>query len=123
MIAVCAKSQGLDALVEERFGRAQYFVLFNEDNSEVAFIDNAAKHESGGAGGMAVRLLHDAQVDVVLVPELGPKAMDAIKAFEIKVYRYVDKKTVKETIEDYQNGLLKRLDDSTATSKSGLRRV
>lgn len=120
MLAVCAKKPGLDSEVEERFGRAEYFVIFDEEKNQPQSIENKAKFESGGAGGTAVRLLNENGVDVVLVPELGPKAMDAIKAFEMTVYRYTEQKTVRETIEDYKNGKLSKIDTNTTTSKHGM---
>ena len=42
-----------------------------------------AVHNSHG-----VKVLSDLDIEIVLVPELGPKAVDALKAFEIKSYQY-----------------------------------
>ena len=30
-IAVCAKSAGMDAMVDDRFGRAEYYVIFDAE--------------------------------------------------------------------------------------------
>lgn len=123
MLAVCAKEPGLDSIVEERFGRAEYYVMYDEAKKLPHSIENKAKFEAGGAGGTAVRLLSENGVDIVLVPELGPKAMDAIKAFEMTVYRYTEQKTVREIIEDYKAGRLNQIDTSTTPSKHGLHKA
>lgn len=122
IIAVCAKTEGLSSKVDERFGRAQYFVIVDTETDQAKTVENTAKFESGGAGGAAVRLLSQEGVKVVLAPELGPKAMDAVKAFELSVYRYADTKSVQETLDDYQAGKLEEISGSTTTSKHGLYR-
>jgi predicted Fe-Mo cluster-binding NifX family protein len=123
MLAICSKQPGLDSLVEERFGRAEYYVIFDEEKKMPRSIENKAKFEAAGAGGSAVRLLSENGVDVVLAPELGPKAMDAIKAFDMTVYRYTEQKTVRETIEDYRADKLSKIDTSTTASKHGMHKA
>ena len=98
-------------------------MIFDEEKNLPSSVENTAKFESGGAGGSAVRLLSENGVDVVLAPELGPKAMDAVKAFDIAVYRYTEQKTVRETIDDYKSGRLMKIDTSTTVSKHGLHKA
>ena len=123
MLAVCAKAPGLDSVVDERFGRAEYYVTYDEERNMPQSVENKARLEAGGAGGTAVRFLSESGVDVVLAPELGPKAMDAIQAFDMTVYRYTEQKTVRETIEDYRNGKLEKIDISTTPGKHGLHKA
>lgn len=113
----------MEAKTDERFGRAQYFVLYDEVKRTAKTIENSAKHESGGAGGTAVRLLSEQGVNVVLVPELGPKAMDAMRAFDLKAYRYEKAGSVQETVDAYLAGDLEAISTNTTGSKHGLRRV
>ena len=86
-------------------------------------IDNEAKNEGAGAGGKAVKILADNKVDVVLAPELGPKANEAIKAFEIEAYRTIANLTVEEQIKNFQEGKLEKFETSSVEEHSGLRRV
>lgn len=122
-IAVCAKNQGMDSIADDRFGRAEYYVIFDTESRAGETVENTAKNEPAGAGGSAVRILSQNNVDVVLVPELGPKAVAAINAFEIKAYRYTDRVTVREMIAAFQDGKLKQISTSTAKSHSGLRKA
>lgn len=123
IIGVCAKEEKMESAVADRFGRAECYVIYNTETKEVLTTDNSAKNEASGAGGSAVRLLNEYKVDVVLAPELGPKAMDAIKAFEMEAYAYGDSKTVKEAIENFENGKLKRFMTNSTAAHHGLRKA
>lgn len=122
-IAVCAKGEGLKALVDERFGRADKFVIFDMEANDIETIENSAKNEGTGAGGQAVRNLYKNDVEVVIVPELGPKAVDALKAFEIKAYSLGESKIVEEAIKKYESGDLKELKANVVKGPGGLRRA
>ncbi len=106
-ISICSKKAGLDSLVDERFGRAENFTIIDLDTSIVETIENTAKNDSTGAGGEAVRLLSKHNVDVAVVPHLGPKAEKAMVAFEIKTVSQEDYKSVGEVLEAYRAGKLK----------------
>ncbi|MBN1468893.1 MAG: NifB/NifX family molybdenum-iron cluster-binding protein [Fusobacteriaceae bacterium] len=122
-IAVCSKGNNLKALSDERFGRCETFIIFDTETKESFAINNEAKNEGAGAGGKAVKILADNKVDVVIAPELGPKACDAIKAFEIEAYRAMVNLTVEEQIKNLQEEKLEKLGSSSVESHSGLRRV
>ena len=122
-IAVCSKGNDLKALSDERFGRCETFVIFDTETKESFAVNNEAKNEGAGAGGKAVKILSDNQVDVIIAPELGPKASDAIKAFEIEAYRTIANLTVEEQIKNFQDGKLEKFESSSVESHSGLRRV
>jgi predicted Fe-Mo cluster-binding NifX family protein len=122
-IAVPAKTEGFGAIIDDRFGRCEKFVIYNTKTKEVESVDNTAKDESGGAGGKAVRVLSKNGVEAVIVPELGPKASDAMKAFEIKAYKKDGSLTVDEVIKSYEEGKLEEIQFATVEEHSGLRRV
>ncbi|MCT4563211.1 MAG: NifB/NifX family molybdenum-iron cluster-binding protein [Maledivibacter sp.] len=122
-IAVCSKNEGLKALVDERFGRSDKFVIWDMETKDVETIENSAKNEGHGAGGQAVRSLYKHGVEAVIVPELGPKAKDALKAFEIKAYSLGESKTVEEAIKKYESGDLKELKIDVENEQGGLRRA
>lgn len=122
-IAICAKKEGLKSEVSDRFGRAENFVIYDTESKEAITVDNTAKNAASGAGGSAVKLLNKNDVEVALIPELGPHAIDAVKAFEIKAYAYGDSKTVEEALKNYEDGKLERLLTNTNEGKHGLRRA
>lgn len=100
-IAVCAKNQEENSVLANRFARAEYFTIFDSETKEYQSIKNEAVNAAGGASGQAIRLLDQAGVSVVLCPEVGPKALEALQAFEIKAYDFSMASTVHEAIDFY----------------------
>jgi len=86
-------------------------------------LDNEAKNEGAGAGGKAVKILFNNGIDLLIAPELGPKAMEAIKAFELETYRAIPNISVEEQIKSYEEGKLEKIKAHTVEEHSGLRRV
>ncbi len=122
-IAVASKGKGLKARIDDRFGRADYFVVVDLENMVETTIENTAKDEASGAGGRAVRSLANEGVEVIVAPELGPKAITAVKAFEMKVYKRVGFEVVEDAVKGYQEGRLEEMKITTVEEHSGLRRV
>ncbi len=125
IIAVTSLKEGIKSEIDDRFGRAEYFTLISigEGKDEVYTIQNEAKNDAGGAGGKAVRILYQNKVEAVITGEFGPKAMDALKAFDIKGYRKGAANTVEEAIKLYKDGKLEIVDTATAPEHNGLRRA
>jgi predicted Fe-Mo cluster-binding NifX family protein len=122
-IALCTLGNNLDAKLDDRFGRAEKFIIVDTENDSFKVIDNIAKNEAGGAGGLAVRNLASERVECVIVPQLGPKAETALKAFEIKAFQQGDAKIVSEALEKFKNNELTKLLTATVEEHAGLRRV
>ncbi len=98
-VAITSKESTLDSKIDERFGRSEYFAIFDLENSKEYFIKNTAKDEESGAGGSAVRLLTKEGVDTLIAPHLGPKATTALNTFDVKVYSKGEYVYIKEAIE------------------------
>lgn len=83
-VAVSAEGNSLDSLIDLRFGRCNYFMLFHPGTGQVHFIDNPGRESSGGAGPAAAQLLADHGVVKVVSGDFGPKAADALEAVRIE---------------------------------------
>ncbi|MFK5883544.1 MAG: NifB/NifX family molybdenum-iron cluster-binding protein [Candidatus Izemoplasma sp.] len=105
-IAICAKTTDETGLVASRFARSEFFIIYNSETLSFKAIVNPAKEEGSGAGGKAVKVLNDNDVDIVLGPEVGPKAFEALKAFEIKAFNLGKSITVKDAIYSYYENKL-----------------
>jgi len=122
-IAVCAQSNGLEAKVDNRFGRCNTYVLVDTEKNTVTNINNEAKDQASGAGGQAVRLLNTHNVDVIICPELGPKAIKALYAFEIQAYAMDNSETVGQAIDAFITGKLALSENASVQAHSGLRKA
>jgi predicted Fe-Mo cluster-binding NifX family protein len=66
--------------VSSVFGRAKSFALYDEADSSLVILENEGAGSEHGAGTGAAAFLADKGVEVVLAPEIGPKAAEALKA-------------------------------------------
>ena len=86
-ISVVRNGEGLSALMDDRFGRAEGFVVVDGESGEaIETIDNAAINASRGAGAAAANMMKSAGVDAVISGRFGPKAFDALRALGIETW-------------------------------------
>lgn len=87
-IAITSQGKDLTDYLDERFGRARYFIVVDNSTGEVEAIDNSANcNAAHGAGLNAVQIIADQEVSLVLTGHLGPKAKAALDKAEIDSYQ------------------------------------
>lgn len=104
-IAISSKGKELENEIDERFGRCQYFIIAEiEDKKIKSFeaIENTAHNQQGGAGMAAAEQVANKEVTAVITTNVGPRAMDVLKQFNIKVYKANGKidEAIKQFIEN-----------------------
>jgi predicted Fe-Mo cluster-binding NifX family protein len=83
-ISIVRNEKGLNDLMDERFGRAEAFLLVDAaTGEEVETIDNALVGAPHGAGTGTANMLKSAGVGTVISGRFGPKACDALRAHGI----------------------------------------
>jgi len=86
-ISVLRGGKGLFASMDDRFGRAEAFLVVERETGEaIETIDNASVDASHGAGPAAANMLRSAEVDAVISGRFGPKAFDALRALGIETW-------------------------------------
>jgi predicted Fe-Mo cluster-binding NifX family protein len=110
-IVFTAKGTDMDAAMDPRFGRTEYFVLFNEDINGVESFDNRAiEGEAHGAGPKTAQNLGEIGADVLITGNgPGGNAGTVLKATGIEVYVGAGEMTVTEAYEAYKTGNLKKV--------------
>ena len=118
---ICVTSQGadLDAAVDPRFGRCQYFIIVDTDSLEFEAIQNPNIDSMGGAGVQSGQFMANKDVKAVLTGNVGPNAFQTLKAAGIKVFIGASG-TVKEAVDKYKKGELKSADDPSVDKKFGM---
>ena len=105
---IAITTQGTDqmAAVDDRFGRAAGFYIYDDEKSSGEYIDNTQNSESAqGAGIQAAQTVINAGASILITGNVGPKAHTALTAAGIKIFTGA-KGTVWDALEDYQSGLL-----------------
>lgn len=101
-IAVSATGESEDDLMSERFGRCNYFIIYNEKTREFEEIPNVSKDVQSGAGPKAVETIVAQGSDVLLAGHVGEKAAHALKSAGINVVNcYSDNVTVKDAVNKF----------------------
>lgn len=104
-IAIPVDENTMETGVCPSFGRAPYFMIYDTDKSDAAFIVNTAATASGGAGIKAAQFVVDEKPEVLLTPRCGQNAAEVITAAGIKMYKTVAG-TAKENVAFYEKGEL-----------------
>ncbi len=108
-IAVTSVDGSVDGPVDERFGRARRFIVYDIEARSYTIIDNTASTDSvKGAGIQSAQHIINAGAKILITGHLGPNAFRVLDAAGIEVYT-VSGMTVKEAIEAYLAKNLKKL--------------
>ncbi|MDY6855299.1 MAG: NifB/NifX family molybdenum-iron cluster-binding protein [Thermodesulfobacteriota bacterium] len=106
-ICVTASGEGLDAKIDPRFGRCQYFTIIDLDTMEFESLQNSSIGASGGAGIQAAQFVANKGVDLVLTGNVGPNAYNTLEAADICVITGVAGE-VRQAVDDYKSGKLQQ---------------
>jgi len=109
-IAVSSQGKDFESLVDQRFGRAGYFIIFDTDTGSFAVLDNAVNLSAAqGAGIQTAKNVSDVGVKAVITGNMGPKAFTVLEMAGIEVYTGV-KGTVSGACKSFQDGSLTKAD-------------
>ena len=118
-IAVSATSDGLDAQIDPRFGRCQYFVIVDTETMSFETSPNTAAGAMGGAGIQAAQILANKGVQAILTGSVGPNAFQVLSAAGIRIVTGVFG-TVREAVEKFKGGQLQEVNAPTAPMGFGM---
>jgi len=106
-IAVSSQGEELTSQVDPRFGRAQYFIIYDTETGDFAAVSNEQNlNAAQGAGVQAAQNVAQHQVDLVISGNLGPKAYATLSAAGVKTALWSEG-TVAEAVELAKNDKLK----------------
>lgn len=112
-IAICTTVKNPGAPVSNRFGRADFFAIYDDRDNSWQYIDNQQDLQAAqGAGIQSAQYIIDSGAEVLLALNVGPKAMKALKANKIKVYNAVAGLGCIEVIKMFQDGRLQEITEA-----------
>lgn len=119
-IGVTSKGKDLDARVDPRFGRCQYFLIIDTNTMSVESISNESAMTSSGAGIQAAQTVAKAGVKAIITGNIGPNAFQTLSAAGITVFTGVNS-SVREAIEKHKKGELKETANPSVNSHFGMK--
>lgn len=97
-IAITSEGNTLNAQIDSRFGRCNYFAFYDTDTKQTEFILNPGKEASGGAGPAAVQFVAKQGVKKIIAGEFGGKTVPLFQSLGIEMISDSGK-TIAEVLE------------------------
>ena len=119
-VAVSSTGKDMNRQMDVRFGRCPNFVIVEIDGRKIKGsvpIENTSATQMGGAGITAAQIVADNGVKAVITGNMGPRAFSVFEQLEIGVYQ--GSGTVKEAVEGFIKGKLKRITGPTGPMHIG----
>lgn len=96
---------GLDSILDKRFGRAGYFLVYDTDEQKILTIrENQFKNDGHGVGIKTSTFVIESGCQAVIGAQPGPKAAAILGQANVKMI-VDDKGTVKEALERHKQDL------------------
>lgn len=110
---ICISSGGQDqkSTVDFRFGRCPYFLIYDDATGQYTALANQGISSAHGAGIAAAQQVIDQKVGAVITGNMGPNAMELIKAAEIDIYG-ISGGTVEGAMDLFQKGKLEKINQA-----------
>ena len=107
-IAFTSAGMTWESMMDPRFGRTAYILLYDEEKNQLTNYDNSAvKNEAHGAGPRTAQKLFDLKPDILITGNgPGGNAATVLKKMKLKIYTGAGEMSVKEALSAYQNGAL-----------------
>ncbi len=117
-VVVTASGPDLDAPVDPRFGRAQYFIFVDTETLEFEAVTNPFVAAVGGAGIQAAQLVANRGVQAVISGAVGPNAYQTLSAVGVPIYQ-APGGTVRQAVEAFKAGQLAAISQPTPGAGMG----
>ncbi|OQY32378.1 MAG: dinitrogenase iron-molybdenum cofactor biosynthesis protein [Spirochaetaceae bacterium 4572_59] len=107
-IVFTAKGTDMSVAMDPRFGRTEYFVIFDEESKTVESFDNRAiEKEAHGAGPRTAQKLSEYGAQVLITGNgPGGNAAAVLKTLGLEIYVGAGTMTVQEAYDAYKSGSL-----------------
>ncbi len=110
-IAFTTKGDKWESMMDPRFGRTEYFLVYDDKSKEVTVYDNTdVQGEAHGAGPRTATELFKLNPDILITGNgPGGNAGTVLEKAGIEVYIGAGQMTVKEALEAFLNNKLEKI--------------
>jgi predicted Fe-Mo cluster-binding NifX family protein len=87
-IAISTVSGSLDSEISDVFGRSPYIIIVDIEGGEIKnteIIKNENDGQQSGIGMAVAKLVSEKGASVVIAKNVGPRALDVLQQFDIKI--------------------------------------
>jgi len=109
-IAISSTDRNIESNVSDVFGRCPYFIIVEIQNKKIKkteAIKNEGANQIRESGISAAQLVAEKNVSIVIAENVGPRALDILKQFNIEIYSGAG--AVKDILQKFIDGKLKKI--------------
>jgi predicted Fe-Mo cluster-binding NifX family protein len=109
-IAISSTGKKLTDNISEVFARCPYFIITEIKDQKIEkseAIKNESENQMGGAGISAAQLMAEKNINAVITGNVGPRALDVLKQFNIEVY--FGSGAIKKVLQKFIDGKLEKI--------------
>lgn len=118
-LAITSLGESLDSPVDQRFGRARYFIFYDTDTATWSVHANGAGAAGASlAGPQAAQAVLAFGADTVLTGHCGPEAFAVLAAHDVNVFMPTEG-AVRAAIASWQNGSLSPAESASVSRGFG----
>lgn len=111
-IAITSEGDTLEAMVDQRFGRAAKFIIFDTEKETFTVLDNTQNlNAAQGAGIQSAQNVIDSGATALITGHTGPKAFRVLTAGKIAIF-LCEKLPVQKAIDMWKKSELKEINES-----------
>ena len=118
-VAISATAPSLDADVDPRFGRCQYFIIIDPETMEFEALENSNAMAAGGAGISTAQMIAGKGVQLILTGNCGPKAYQTLSPAGVQVITGVVGR-IRDAVEAYKAGKLQASAEPSVDAHFGM---
>lgn len=104
-IAFPVSEKSIVTQINDSFGKAPYFLIYNTISKEIDFLDHRAVADQGAGGIRAAQVLADQGIKVIITLQCGENAEKLLKKAEVLIYK-AKAESISDNIEAYLNDQL-----------------
>jgi len=108
-ICFSASGENEKSMLNARFGRCPYFLVFDTDSKQWQAVNNQAAAEFRGAGISAAQKVADLGCQIIVTGNMGPNAFNVMSTSNIKIYLGDLGKNIIDNLAMFEDNKLKEL--------------
>jgi predicted Fe-Mo cluster-binding NifX family protein len=99
-IAITSSGNTLQSVVDQRFGRCPFLVIYDSESKGVEFLPNPNQNATDGAGPATVQMIASRNVGKIISGEFGQKVKPLLDSLKIQMIIIKEpRQTIKDIIE------------------------
>lgn len=110
-IAFTSTGKTMDSQIDPRFGRTEFFIVFDDTTNNFEVIDNSAvKNDAHGAGTATAQKMFELKPDVLITGNgPGETAAKALKSLNMRIFVGAADTTIAEAYQNFKDNKLSEL--------------